>query len=130
MRISIIWVIESIKLLARRPLDPVNAECPFCHQMVRLHYNRAGWRHLLAHARALYEGSRYSAHYMANAKCLGSGTLAKFDPHPNENQHFKWPKSLDSTAREFVCRHWSGRIFLLAGSVVAHGTSVLLTKPK
>ena len=95
MRISIIWVIESIKLLARRPLDPVNAECPFCHQMVRLHYNRAGWRHLLAHARALYEGSRYSAHYIANAKCLGSGTLAKFDPHPNENQHFKWPKSLD-----------------------------------
>jgi hypothetical protein len=100
MRRLIVWVIEFIKLLARRRLYPLNAECPICHQMVRLHYNRAGRRHLLAHAgvcsRALYEGSRYCAHYIAKAKCLGSGTLAKFDPHPNENQHFKWPKFLDS----------------------------------
>jgi hypothetical protein len=100
MRRLIVWVIEFIKLLTRRRLHPLNAECPICHQMVRLHYNRAGRRHFLAHARAcsraLYEGSRYSAHYTANAKCLGSGTLAKFDPRPNENQHFKWPKSLES----------------------------------
>jgi hypothetical protein len=68
MRISIIWVIEFTKLGARQRLHPVNAECPFCHQMVRLHYNRAGLRHLLAHAGALYEGSRYSAHYIANAR--------------------------------------------------------------
>ena len=95
MRLSIVWVIEFIKLLARRRLHPLNAECPICHKMVRLHCDSAGRRHLLAHARALYEGSRYSVHYTANAKCLGSDTLAKFDPRPNENQHFKWPKSLD-----------------------------------
>ncbi len=95
MPISIVWVIEFIKLVGRRRLHPLNAECPICHQMVRLHYNGAGRRHLLAHARALYEGSRYSAHYDAKAKCLGSDALAKFYPHPNENQHFKWPKCLD-----------------------------------
>jgi hypothetical protein len=37
--------------------------------MVRLHCKKAGRRHLLAHARAytraLYEGSRYCAHYTA-----------------------------------------------------------------
>jgi hypothetical protein len=32
---------------------------------------------------------------MAKIKCLGSGMLAKFDPRPNENQHFKLPKSLE-----------------------------------
>jgi hypothetical protein len=100
MRILIVWVIEFIKLLARRRLHPLNAECPICYRMVRLHYNRAGRRHFLGHARAcsraLYEGSRYSAHYTAKAKCLGSGTLVNFDPRPNENQHFKWPKSLES----------------------------------
>jgi hypothetical protein len=67
--------------------------------MVRLHYNNAGRRHLFAHARAysrtLYEGYRYGAHYTAKIKCLGSGTVAKFDPRPNENQHFKPPKSLE-----------------------------------
>jgi hypothetical protein len=99
MRISLIWVIEFIKLAGGRRLHPLNAECPFCHQMVRLHQNRAGRRHLLAHARELYEGSRYSVHYSAKAKCLGSGTLAKFNPHPNESLHFKWPKSLDLDRR-------------------------------
>ena len=65
MRILGVWAIEFIKLLARRRLHPLNAECPICHQMVRLHYNKAGRRHLFAHARAysrtLYEGSRYGA---------------------------------------------------------------------
>jgi hypothetical protein len=99
MRILSVWVIEFIKLLGRRRLHPLNAECPICHQMVGLHYNNAGRRHLLAHARAcsrtLYEGARFCAHYSAKIKCLGSGTVAKFDPRPNENQYFKTPKSLE-----------------------------------
>jgi hypothetical protein len=99
MGILFVWVIEFIKLLGRRRLHPLNAECPICHQMVRLHYNKAGRRHLLAHARScsltLYEGARYCVHYTAKIKCLGSGTLAKFDPRPNENQHFKLPKFLE-----------------------------------
>lgn len=98
MRIVSVWVIELIKFLGWRRLHPINAECPICHQMVRLHYNQAGRRHLLAHARAcsraLYEGSRYCAHYSAKIKCPGSGTLAKFDPRPNENQRFKPPRSV------------------------------------
>jgi hypothetical protein len=99
MRLLSVWAIEFLKLVGRRRLHPLNAECPFCHQMVRLHYNKAGRRHLFAHARAssraLYEGSRYDAHYAAAMKCAGSGTLAKFDPRPNENQRFKPPKSLE-----------------------------------
>jgi hypothetical protein len=99
MRILSVWVIEFLKLLGRRRLHPLNAECPICHQMVRLHYNNAGRRHMLAHARAcsrtLYEGARYYVHYSAKVKCLGSGTLAKFDPRPNENQRFNPPKSLE-----------------------------------
>jgi hypothetical protein len=93
-----VWVLEFIKVLGGRRLHPLNAECPICHQMVRLHYNKAGRHHLFAHARAysrnLYEGSRYAAHYTEKIKCLGSGMLAKFDPCPNETQHFKLPKSL------------------------------------
>jgi hypothetical protein len=101
MRLLSVWVIEFLKLLGRRRLYPLNAECPFCHQMVRLHYNNAGRQHLMAHARAysrtLYEGSRYGAHYTAAAKvkCVGSGIPARFDPRPNEDQHFKAPKSLE-----------------------------------
>jgi len=99
MRILFVWVLEFIKLLGRRRRHPLNAECPICHQMVRLHYNKAGRRHLFAHARAysrtLYEGSRYGAHYTAKIKCVGSGMLAKFDPRPNESQQFKLPKSLE-----------------------------------
>jgi hypothetical protein len=99
MRILSVWVFEFLKLVGRRRLHPLNAECPFCHQMVRLHYNKAGRRHLFAHARAysrsLYEGSRYDAHYSAKMKCLGSGTLVTFDPRPNEKQHFSTPKSLE-----------------------------------
>jgi hypothetical protein len=98
MRIFSVWVFEFLKLIGRRPLYPLNAECPFCHQMVRMHYNKAGRRHLFAHARAysraLYEGYRYGAHYSARMKCLGSGTLATFDPRPNEKQRFGTPKSL------------------------------------
>jgi hypothetical protein len=99
MRILSVWVIEFIKLFGGQRLHPLNAECPICHQMVRLHYDKAGRRHLLAHARAcsrsLYEGSRYCAHYTAKIKCLGSDTLAKFDPRPSENRRFKPPKSLE-----------------------------------
>ena len=99
MRLLSVWVIEFLKLIGRQRLHPLNAECPFCHQMVRLHYNKAGRRHLFAHARAtsraLYEGSRYDSHYAAAIKCVGSDTLVKFDPHPNENQRFKPPKSLE-----------------------------------
>ena len=98
MRIFSVWVFEFLKLIGRRPLYSLNAECPFCQQMVRLHYNKAGRRHLFAHARAysraLYEGYHYGAHYSARMKCLGSGTLATFDPRPNEKQHFGMPKSL------------------------------------
>jgi len=99
MRNLAVWVIEFVKLLGRRRLHPLNAECPICRQMVRLHYNKAGRRHLLAHARAysgnLYEGWRYGAHYTAKAKCVGSGALAKFNPRPNESQQFKLPKPLE-----------------------------------
>ena len=97
MRISV-WLIELIKLLGKRRLYPLNAECPICHRIVRLHYNKAGRRHMFAHARAysraLYEGSHYGAHYTAKIKCIGSGMLAKFEPRPNERQHFNMPKSL------------------------------------
>ena len=99
MRILSVWVFEFIKLLGRRRLHPLNAECPICHRVVRPHYNKAGRRHLFAHARAysrtLYEGSRYGAHYATKIKCVGSGMLAKFDPRPNESQQFKLPKSLE-----------------------------------
>ena len=33
MRILSVWVLEFIKLLGRRQLHPLNAECPICHQM-------------------------------------------------------------------------------------------------
>jgi hypothetical protein len=94
MRILSVWVIEFLKLVGRWRLHPLNAECPICHQMVRLHHNNAGRRHLFAHARSLYEGSRYGAHYAETIKCLGSGMAAKFDPRPNEHQRFKPPKSI------------------------------------
>jgi hypothetical protein len=100
MRILSVWIVEFLKLLVRRRLHPLNAECPICHQMVRLHCDNAGRRHLIGHAReysrALYEGSRYRAHYAAGKiRCPGSGAPAKFDPRPNEDQHFKAPNSLE-----------------------------------
>jgi hypothetical protein len=94
-----IWIVEFIKLVGRRRLHRVNAECPVCHQMVSLHYRKSGRRHVVAHARAcsraLYDGSQYAVHYTAKLKCLGSGMLAKFDPRPNENQYFNPPRSLE-----------------------------------
>lgn len=102
MRLSV-WLIEFIKLVGGKRLHPLNAECPICHRMVRLHYNKAGRRHMFAHARAysraLYEGSRYCAHYTAKMKCIGSGMLAKFEPRPNEVQHFNPSKSLGVEGR-------------------------------
>jgi hypothetical protein len=99
MRNLAVWMIELVKLASRQRLHPVNAECPICRQMVRLHYKKAGRRHLLAHARAcsraLYEGSRYCAHYSAKIKCVGSGMLANFDPHPSESLYFHVPRSLE-----------------------------------
>jgi len=62
--------------------------------MVRLHVDKAGRRHVFAHARALYEGSRFSLHYAAKIKCTGSGDPKLFDPRPNEHQRFKLPNSL------------------------------------
>jgi hypothetical protein len=78
------------------------AQCRMSHMPSDggLHYNKAGRRHLFAHARAcsrtLYEGSRYGAHYAAKIKCFGSGAPAKFDPRPNELQSFNLPKSLEA----------------------------------
>lgn len=99
MRVLSVWITEFIKLLGRRRLHPLNAECPICRQMVRLHYNKAGRRHLFAHARAysrkLYEGAHYRAHYTTTLKCVGSGAPVMFDPRPNEKQRFKPPSLLE-----------------------------------
>jgi hypothetical protein len=89
-----VWAMEFLKLLGLRRVHPVVAQCPMCQQMVRLHVNKAGRRHMLAHARALYEGARLPVHYAANSKCVGSGTLKTFDPRPNEHQRFKLPACL------------------------------------
>jgi hypothetical protein len=62
--------------------------------MVRLHVNKAGRRHVFAHARELYEGSRFSVHYAAKSECVGSGSRKVFDPRPTERQRFKLPNSL------------------------------------
>ena len=89
-----VWIVEFIKLLGGRRLHPLVTQCPICQQMVRLHVNKAGRRHVYGHARDLYEGSRLSVHYAADMKCVGSGSQKLFDPHPNERQHFKLPNSL------------------------------------
>lgn len=94
MRHLSVWVVELFKLLGGQRLHPLRTQCPICQQMVRLHVDRAGRRHLFAHARALFEGSRFSVHYAANNKCAGSGTAMLFDPHPSERQYFKLPHSL------------------------------------
>lgn len=94
MRQFAIWTVELIKLLGRRRLHPLLAECPICRQHVRLHVNKAGRRHVLAHARGLYEGCRLSVHYAAEFKCVGSGSRMIFDPRPDEHQRFKLPHSL------------------------------------
>jgi hypothetical protein len=94
MRHLSIWLIELFKLIARRRLHPLRTQCPICRQMVRLHVNKAGRRHVVAHARALFEGSRFSVHYSAKRKCVGSGSPMRFDPRPNEQQRFKLPHIL------------------------------------
>lgn len=94
MRRFSVWAVEFIKLLGGRQIHPLTTQCPICEQMVRLHVNQAGRRHVFAHARALYEGSRLAVHYAARIKCVASGRPKLFDPHPNEQQHFKLPNSL------------------------------------
>jgi hypothetical protein len=99
MRHFSVWVVEFFKLIGGKlpggsRLHPIRTACPFCGQLVRLHVDKAGRRHVFAHARALYEGSRYRVHYTAKARCLGSGVPAKFDPRPDEDQRFKLPSVL------------------------------------
>jgi len=94
MRHFSVWFVEFVKLLGGRRLHPLVTQCPICGQMVRLHADKAGRRHVYGHARELYEGSRLSVHYAAKMKCTGSGALKLFDPRPNEHQHFKLPNSL------------------------------------
>jgi hypothetical protein len=94
MRHFSIWAFEFIKLLGGRRLHPLVTQCPICGQKVRMHVNKAGRRHVYAHARELYEGSRISVHYAAQMKCAGSGARKLFDPHPDEHQRFKLPNSL------------------------------------
>jgi hypothetical protein len=89
-----VWLIEFAKLLGGQRLHPLVTQCPICRQMVRLHVNKAGRRHVYEHARELYDGYRFSVHYAAKSKCSGSGSRKSFDPHPNEHQHFKLPNSL------------------------------------
>ena len=62
MRYLSVWVIEFIKLVGGRRLHPLVTQCPVCQQMVRLHVNKAGRQHVYAHARDLYEASRFSVH--------------------------------------------------------------------
>ena len=94
MRQFYVWVVELIKLLVGRRIHPLLTQCPICQQTVHLHVNRAGRRHVFAHARGLYEGCRLCKHYVGKIKCLGSGTLMFFDPRPHEHQRFKVPDAL------------------------------------
>jgi hypothetical protein len=94
MRHLSIWVIEFLKLLGGWRLHPLTTQCPVCRQNVRLHVDKAGRRHVFAHARALYDGSQLSVHYAAKIKCIGSGSAKPFDPRPNEHQRFKLPSCL------------------------------------
>jgi hypothetical protein len=94
MRLLSVWAMEFIKLLSARRLHPLVTQCPICKQMVRLHVDKAGRRHVFGHARTLYEGSRLRVHYTANMRCGGSGALKVFDPRPNEPQRFKLPDIL------------------------------------
>ena len=99
MRHLSVWVVEFFKLLGVKlfggsRLHPLRTSCPICGQMIRLHVDKAGRRHVFGHARALYEGSRFREHYAAKIRCLGSGVTAEFDPHPSESQHFKLPRAL------------------------------------
>jgi len=94
MRHLLIWVTEFIKLLGGRRLHPLRTQCPICQQTVHLHVNKAGRRHVFAHARRLFDGSRLCVHYAAKTRCPGSGTLIIFDPRPGEHLRFKLPADL------------------------------------
>jgi len=94
MRQLFVWVVEFIKFLGGRRLHPLLTQCPICRQTVRLHVNKAGRRHVVTHARSLYEGCRLCVHFVARVKCLGSDTVMTFDPRPDEHQRFKLPDSL------------------------------------
>ena len=95
MRHLSVWVVEFFKLLGGRRLHPLTTQCPICQQMVRLHVNKAGRRHVFTHARALYDGARFSAHYAAaTVKCVGSDSPKLFDPRPSEHERFKLPRCL------------------------------------
>ena len=88
------WVREFLKLLGGRRLHPVTTQCPICRQSVRLHVNKAGRRHVLGHAQALYEGARLDVHDVAKVQCIGSQSVKVFDPRPDEKQRFKLPETL------------------------------------
>jgi len=94
MRHLSVWLIELLKIFGERRLHPLAAQCPFCGQMVRLHLNKAGRRHMLGHARALYEGSEFFVHYAAKTRCAGSRKPKIFHPRPNEHERFRLPNSL------------------------------------
>ena len=79
MRHAFTWAIELVKLFSGQRLHPLSTECPICRQMVRLHVDKGGRRHMYAHARSLYEGSRFYAHDAAKMKCPGSSAPAVFD---------------------------------------------------
>ena len=92
MRKLYIWIRELAKMAGGQRLHPVVTECPICHQMVRLHVNKAGRQHAFGHARSLYEGSCFGVHYVAKVKCAGSGTHKIFDPRPTEPFRFRLPE--------------------------------------
>ena len=94
MHLLSVWVREFLKMVGGRRLHPLTTECPICRQSVRLHVNKGGRRHVLGHARVLYEGGRLDVHHVSEAECLGSQTMKFFDPRPNENHRFRLPDSL------------------------------------
>ena len=94
MQLLSLWLREFLKVLGGRRLHPLTTQCPICHQSVRLHVNKAGRRHVLGHARVLYEGARLDVHHVAKVECMGSKRMKLFDPRPGESQHFKLPGSL------------------------------------
>jgi hypothetical protein len=94
MRLVSEWARELFKVLSRQRLHPLTTKCPICQQSVRLHVDNAGRRHVLAHARALYEGARLGIHYVDKVECVGSRSVKSFDPRPGERQRFKLPDSL------------------------------------
>jgi hypothetical protein len=94
MQLISVWVRELLKVLSRRRLHPLSTQCPICRQSVSLHVDKAGRRHVLGHARAVYEGARLGVHHVAKVECVGSRSVKVFDPRPGERQRFKLPDIL------------------------------------